>query len=354
MLEGKRVFITGGAGFIGANLAKRLLPGNQVALYDNFTRNAAQHVLGRELADAAESGLKVYRASILDTDALENAVQEFGPSHIVHCAAIAGIDTVVKRPVDTLEINTFGTTNLLRASLTATAAIERIVTFSTSEIFGPQAFNSNERSSAVIGAVGEARWSYAVSKLASEHLTLAYHTQYGLPSVVLRPFNVYGPGQVGEGALSTFIQRALRNEIIHIHGTGTQIRAWCYIDDMVNGILQGLIHPNAPGKAFNIGNPRAVTTVYGLASTVIRLLKSDSKIEYTWKDYADIELRVPDTEWARSQMGFEAKVDLEEGIPLTGEYYRLLQKGALEGGAGAMIAERLVRSAVNSPTGTPE
>jgi UDP-glucose 4-epimerase len=325
MLEGKRVFITGGAGFIGSNLAKRLMPCNRIALFDNFSRNAAQHILGHELAGKGQAELKVYEASVLDLAGLAAAVADFEPTHIVHCAAVAGIDTVVKRPVDTLEINTLGTINLLRAAEQCGRTIERVVTFSTSEIFGPQAFNSNERSSAVIGAVGEARWTYAVSKLATEHLTMAYYHQYELPTVVLRPFNVYGPGQVGEGALSIFIQRALRNETIQIHGTGTQIRAWCYIDDMVNGILHALTHPNAPGKAFNIGNPRAVTTVYGLASTVIRLLHSTSSLEYAWKDYVDIELRVPDVQWARMQMDFEAKVDLEEGIPLTAEYYQWLQ-----------------------------
>src|SRR6476620_5602389 len=327
MLQGKHVFITGGAGFIGSNLAKRLIGNNTVALFDNFSRNAAQHILGRELADKNGSRLKVYEAIVLDQSALTAAVEDFQPTHIVHCAAVAGIDTVVKKKVDTLEINMLGTVNLLHAAYQSGKSVERVVTFSTSEIFGPQAYNSNERSSAVIGAVGEARWTYAVSKLASEHLTLAYHNQHGIPTVVLRPFNVYGPGQVGEGALSIFIQRALRDETIQIHGTGSQIRAWCYIDDMVNGILHALAHPNAPGKAFNIGNPRAVTTIYGLASTVIRLLQSKSRLEYVWKDYVDIELRVPDTEWARTQMEFTAEVDLEEGIPLTAEYYRKLQEG---------------------------
>ena len=122
--------------------------------------------------------------------------------------------------------------------------------------------------------------TYAVSKLATEHLSLAYWTQHGLPTAVVRPFNVYGPGQVGEGALSTFIKRALHDEEIKIHGSGTQIRAWCYVDDMVAGIMACLTHPNAPGKAFNIGNPRAVTTIYGLANTVIRLLGSRSKVGF--------------------------------------------------------------------------
>lgn len=321
MLNNKRLFITGGAGFIGSNLAKLLLEDNAVATFDNYSRDAAQHVLG-SLADKVTR----YEGDVLDEAALVGAIKEFRPTHIVHCAAVAGIDTVRLKPVSTLEINTIGTVNMLRGALAVQAHLERVVTFSTSEIFGSHAYGSNEVSSAVIGPVGEARWTYAVSKLAGEHLTLAYWSQHRIPTVVLRPFNVYGPGQVGEGALSTFIKKAIRNENITIHGTGTQIRAWCYVDDMVAGVLAALEHPNAPGKAFNIGNPRAVTTIHGLANTVIRLLGSQSNIEYAWKDYADIELRVPDTNWASNQIDFQAKVDLEEGIPLTAEYYRTFVK----------------------------
>ncbi len=323
MLHGKRIFITGGAGFIGSNLARLLAGGNAVATFDNYSRDAARFILGE---DAGR--ITTFRGDVMDADAMLRAVQEFRPTHIVHCAAVAGIDTVRRKPVSTLEINTLGTINLLRAALAVQADIERVVTFSTSEIFGSHAYGSSETSSAVIGAVGEARWTYAVSKLATEHLSLAYWTQHGLPTAVVRPFNVYGPGQVGEGALSTFIKRALRDEEIQIHGSGTQIRAWCYVDDMVAGIMACLTHPNAPGKAFNIGNPRAVTTIYGLANTVIRLLGSKSKVGFVWKDYADIELRVPDATWARTQIDFEAKVDLEEGIPRTAEYYQALMRAS--------------------------
>jgi UDP-glucose 4-epimerase len=317
VLRDKRIFITGGAGFIGSNLAKLLFADNAVATFDNYARDTGKTIL---CSDAAH--VKAYRGDVLDGQAVMDAVAEFKPTHIVHCAAIAGIDTVRQRPVSTLEINMLGTVNLLRAAQAVHENIERVVTFSTSEIFGTHAYGSSETSSAVIGAVGEARWTYAVSKLATEHLTLAYWAQHKLPTTVVRPFNVYGPGQVGEGALSGFIKKAIRNEDLQIHGTGTQIRAWCFVDDMVAGIMACLEHPNALGKAFNIGNPRAVTTIYGLASTVIRVLGSKSKIGFVWKDYADIELRVPDSNWARTQIDFEAKVDLEDGIPLTAAYYR--------------------------------
>lgn len=144
-----------------------------------------------------------------------------------------------------------------------------------------------------------------------------------MPCVTVRPFNVYGPGQIGEGALSKFISQALRNETIQIHGEGNQIRAWCYIDDFINGILLALTHKSAIGESFNIGNARAVLTIFGLAQTVVRVLDSKSNIEFVPKSGPDIELRVPSVEKARRLVGFEAKVDLEEGIMETARQYAL-------------------------------
>jgi UDP-glucose 4-epimerase len=172
-----------------------------------------------------------------------------------------------------------------------------------------------------MGAVGEARWTYAVSKLGEEHLAVAYHQQMGLPTTVVRPFNVYGPGQVGEGALRTFIIRALADEPIEIHGDGTQIRAWCYIDDMIDGLLLAMTNTRAIGESFNIGNQRAIVTIYGLANTVVRVLGSKSTISFSRKDYVDVELRVPSVRKATEILGFEAKVDLDEGIRRSAEFY---------------------------------
>jgi UDP-glucose 4-epimerase len=172
----------------------------------------------------------------------------------------------------------------------------------------------------VTGAVGEARWTYAVSKLAGEHLTHAYYKQYGLPGVTVRPFNVYGPGQTGEGALSIFIRKALRQEDLLIFGDGTQIRAWCYVDDMVEGVLKALEHPAAIGQSFNIGNARAITTIYGLAEAVLRVTGSRSRIVFRPALSADIELRIPNVDKAREMIGFSARVDLEEGLLRTTEW----------------------------------
>lgn len=314
MIQGKTIFITGGAGFIGSTLIGRLIVDNHIIVYDNLFRNSLKDKGFRQ-----HPNLTLVEASVLDLNTLTNAMQ--GADIVVHCAAIAGIDTVIESPVTTMSVNMVGTANVLEAA-SQLPHIERVVSFSTSEVFGTNAFRSTEADTAMIGKVGEARWTYAVSKLAGEHLAMAYHQERGLPTAVVRPFNVYGPGQVGEGALRTFIQRAIKGDPIEIHGDGTQIRAWCYVDDMIDGVLLAMVHPSAVGESFNIGNQRAVTTIYGLANTVTRVLRSSSPVLFAPKDYADVELRIPSVIKAKKLLGFEAKVDLDEGIRHTARFYR--------------------------------
>ncbi len=139
----------------------------------------------------------------------------------------------------TMEVNIIGTYNILKA-LRELMMIERIgcfINFSTSEVFGINAFRVDEKSSTNLQPVGEARWTYSVSKLAGEHLVYSYYKQFSLRAVTVRPFNVYGPMQIGEGAIHHFVLRAIKNQPLIIHGEGDQIRSWCYIDDMVEGIL---------------------------------------------------------------------------------------------------------------------
>ncbi len=314
MIQNKKIFITGGAGFIGSTLIGKLVEHNQIVAYDNLARNALQTKPWKD-----HRNLQLVVGDVLDYEKLAKAMA--GADLVVHCAAIAGIDTVVKNPVATMRVNMVGSANVLEAA-SKLDNCDRVVCFSTSEVFGTNAFRSSELDKTSIGQIGEARWTYAVSKLAEEHLAIAYFQHQWLRVSVVRPFNVYGPGQVGEGALRTFIQRALRNEPIHINGDGTQIRAWCYVDDMVRGTMLCMEHPKAVGESFNIGNQRAVTTIYGLANTVIRVLNSKSKIEFVYKDYADVELRIPNVKKAKELIGFEAEVDLDEGIRRTAEAYQ--------------------------------
>jgi len=313
LIEGKKIFITGGAGFIANTLIKNLLDRNEIVAYDNFHRDT---LTGSGYDTHAN--LTIVKGDVLDADALTAAMR--GADIVVHAAAIAGIDTVIKDPVKTMRVNMIGTANTLEAAR-INEVRDRVVDFSTSEVFGSMAFRASEEQETVAGSAGEARWVYAVSKLAGEHLAHSYFRQFGLPVVTIRPFNVYGPGQTGEGAISVMINKALRNETIFINGDGNQIRAWCYVDDFVECLMQCVENPAAIGQSFNIGNARAVITILGLAQTICRVLDSKSKIEFRPPLSADIAIRIPSVQKTEEVLGFKAKIDLEEGILKTAEYF---------------------------------
>ena len=314
-LTGKRIVITGGAGFIGTTLARRLVDQNEIVAMDNLHRDTLG---GTNLAE--HPNFTFVQGDVLDPEHLTEVVA--GASHVVHCAGIAGVDTVLASPVRTMRVNVIGTYNVLEAALSSRDSIERLVDFSTSEVFGQHAFNVHEAHVTTIGSVGEARWTYAVSKLAGEHMAHAYHSELGLPTTSVRPFNVFGPGQIGGGAIRAFIEAALAGDELRIHGDGSQIRAWCYVDDMVDGALLALEHANAVGESFNIGNARSAVTIHELAQRIKHLAGSSGEITFQPLHYTDVELRIPNVDKARELLGFEAKVDLDEGLERTIAWYR--------------------------------
>lgn len=314
MIRNSTILITGGAGFIGTSLTGQLVEHNKVRILDTLRRNAL-----------AESGLdkhpnvELVVGDVRDAKAVREAMR--GMQYVVHMASIAGVDTVLKHPVLTMEIALEGTMNALRAAVEE-GGIKRFIDFSTSEVFGTYAFRVREADVTSLGAVGEARWTYAVSKLATEHLAHNYWKEHQLPTCSVRPFNIFGPGQVGEGAIHAFVVRALRGEPLHVHNEGDQIRAWCYIDDIVDAILRAMTRVEAIGHAFNIGNPRSTVTIYQLAHLIVRLAQSSSKVVSVPWDFPDVELRVPDVRKAEKLLGFKAKVELEEGLVRTLAWYR--------------------------------
>jgi len=314
-LTGKRILITGGAGFIATTLARELVDDNEIVAVDNLHRDALS---GTPLAE--HPNLTFRQGDVLDAGLVAELAA--GATHIVHCAAIAGVSTVLESPVRTMRVNVIGTYNALEAAAGTLDTLERFVDFSTSEVFGTHAFRVQEGQVSTIGSVGEARWTYAVSKLAGEHMAHAYHDELGLPTVTVHPFNVYGPGQIGGGAIRAFIEAALAGSDLTIHGDGSQIRAWCYVDDMVRGVLLCLEHPAAVGQTFNIGNARSTVTIYDLAQRIRRLTGAEVDIVFQPLHYADVELRIPNVEKARETLGFEARVDLDAGLARTIAWYR--------------------------------
>jgi len=312
-LKRKRVCITGGAGFIGSHLAERLLDDNEVVVYDNLHRNAIQFA---HLDN--HPNLTFIKGDVMDADATRRAID--GCHIVIHCAAIAGVYSVDRNAVTTMEVNMLGTNQVVRAALAA--RVERFVEFSTSEVYGPFIHKGKEDDLTTIGPVGENRWVYAASKLASEHLSFAHYKEDGLPLVIVRPFNVYGPRQVGDGAIRGMILQALQNAEITLYNDGTQIRAWCYIDDFVDGILRCTEVPEAIGHAFNVGNPQGTVTNFELANMIIRLTNSTSGVVFKPHPGPEVDLRVPSIEKAQTMLGYKPTTSLETGIRQTIPWYQ--------------------------------
>jgi len=315
-LKNKRIFLTGGGGFIGSKLAELLSSDNEIIVYDNFSRDSLKY------KNFKESHVKIINGDVLDAEKLKTICEDIKPQIVVHLAAIAGVDTVIKNPVKTMNINILGAFNLLNALRKHSNILERVINFSTSEVLGAYAYKSTEKSDTNFAPVGEARWTYSVSKVAAEHLVHSYYKEFGYPSVTIRPFNIYGPGQIGEGAIQVFIKNAVRNQNIEIHGDGDQIRSWCYIDDMIDGLILCLTNDDAVGQIFNIGNPKGTVTISSLAEKIISLCKTKSKIIYVPKNYVDVELRIPSIEKATRVLGYVPKVDLNKGIINTFKWYK--------------------------------
>ena len=304
-----RVLVTGSAGFIGYHLCRKLLDiGLEVYGIDNLSRGLKERV--NELVNL---GLKFYRGDVRDYNFINNIVSKVDV--VVHLAALISAEESFKEPILYNDVNVNGTINLLLASIRN--KVKSIIYASSAAVYGnPIRLPIDENHP--LNPLSP----YGVSKLAGEYYVKLLSERHGLRYVILRLFNVYGPGQTGEGAIQIFIKRALKNEDIYIYGDGNQIRAWCYVDDFADGLLRTIEDPKAIGESFNIGNARVVTTIYGLAQAVCRILESKSKIIFKPPLSADIELRIPSVEKANKILGFKAKVGLEEGVLKTAKWIK--------------------------------
>ena len=313
MIEGGKILVTGGAGFIASHLIERLAQKNTVVIYDNMKRNAYQYS-----SLVSNKNIVLVQGDVLDLPKLNECMK--GVDICVHAAAIAGIYSVGESLTHTMKVNLIGTYNALEA---ATAnKVGRFLEFSTSEIYGPFVYRGKEADPASVGPASEKRWIYAISKLAGEHFAHAYGNDFGLKVTTVRPFNVYGPRQVGEGAIQQMVGRALKDEDITVFNDGTQIRSWCYVDDFVDAFVAAMATEKAVGQVFNFGNPQATTTVLGLAEAIIRLTQAKSKIQFRPHPGPEVEMRVPDIAKAREILGFQPRIGIEEGLQRSIEWYR--------------------------------
>ncbi len=311
-MKRKRILITGGAGFIGTHLAERLCASADVVLLDNFRRDSLAWV--PHLRE--NPSVKVLSADVLVPSSLAAGFE--GVDTVIHAAAIAGVSSYYGESLRTLQVNILGTVNVLDAAVHAGA--QRFIQFSTSEIFGSNALWVDENAPAGIGSVTDRRWVYATSKLAGEHLALRTGESYDLACTIVRPFNIYGPRQIGEGAISNFSRAIARGESLVIQGDGSAIRAWCYIDDFVDAISLILETDGAGGQVFNIGNPSEVETTVGLARRMAGMAPGTS-ICHEPALNVEVRARVPIINRARKILGFSPQVTLEEGLRRTLDWF---------------------------------
>jgi UDP-glucose 4-epimerase len=316
------VAITGVAGFVGSNLAERLVGrGDTVRGIDDLSHGSLDNLSA--LGD--RRGFRLDRGSILNPDALRATFE--GAEVVVHLAA--GKIPRHGDALDTLLINGEGGLNVLRAA--QACGVRRMVLASTSDCYGrnPQV-PFTEESASVIGSPRVRRWSYAVSKMFEEQALFAFRERYGLEGVVLRLFGGYGPRQNitwWGGPQSVFIAAALRGEALEVHGTGQQTRSFTFIDDMVEGFVRAIDAPKADGEVLNIGIDREIT-ILDLARMVFGMIRPNEEprvrlIPYeTFGRYEDVERRVPDGSRSEAILGFRARVNLEEGLPRAIEWQR--------------------------------
>ncbi|MDZ8023345.1 MAG: NAD-dependent epimerase/dehydratase family protein [Nostoc sp. DedQUE01] len=312
-MQNSRVLITGGAGFIGTHLAERLIKYTEVVLFDSFRRDSLSFAPSLK----EHPNIKVISGDVLDPYSIREALD--GVDTVIHLAAIAGVSSYYQESLQTLRINILGTANVLEAA--AKQNIKKFVHFSTSEIYGSDALWVNEESPYVIGSVSDKRWVYATSKLAGENFSLRYAETFGFDCTTVRPFNIYGPRQVGEGAISNFCRAILNGEPMKVYGDGSAIRAWCYISDLVDAVEMIIKTPNTAGQALNIGNPSAVATTLGLAQQMARIIPG-ATIEYQDVKRSEVKARIPSIEKAQNLLGYKPKVDLETGLHQTFEWFK--------------------------------
>lgn len=309
-ISGKKILITGGGGFIGSFLTENFYEDNQVTLFDNGRRNAFQF-----LPKSVQDEVSLISGDIRDLEAVDKVTED--QEIIIHLAAIAGASFYETDPLLTIDVNLFGTANLLK--VLSKKKIERVITFSTSEVYGPRALNVSEKDPTCIGPISEGRWSYAISKVASDHLARAYFKKYNLPINMIRPFNVYGPRQVGEGAISNMLTSGLKEKKIYVSGDGSQKRAWCYISDMVRAV-ELICQNKAYGECFNIGNPDAYVTIIDLAKKIQSICGGS---EIIFIDEREIEVldRKPSIEKAEQLLRFSPEVGLDVGLRETFDWW---------------------------------
>ena len=305
-----KYLITGGAGFIGSHLAKKLIDGgDQVVVFDNLSTGSSSNL--SEIKDKIE----FQQGNILDKAAIDKLVSD--SDYIVHLAAALGVFNIVNKPLESLRTNLQGSEVVLEA---CDKYRKPVLIASTSEIYGKNdKVPLNEEDDRLIGHPLKSRWSYSEAKAVDESLAYFYYLENKLPIRIVRFFNTVGPRQVGHYGMVVprFVSAALKNEPLSVYGSGDQIRCFCHVDDAVRALLLVMGSEKAVGQVFNVGNNQQIT-IMELAKKVIELTGSSSTIEKIAYEKAypegfeDMQRRVPDISKIKQVLGWSPEINLDQ------------------------------------------
>lgn len=309
-----KILITGGAGFVGSHLADKLIAeGHEITVIDNLSTGKYSNVEHLE----GNSNFRLVIDTVLNEKLLEDLVRE--TDHVYHMASAVGVRLIMEQPVKTIETIFHGTDVILKF---CSRYRKKVLIPSTSEVYGKGAsVPFREDDDLLTGATDKHRWAYACAKTLDEFLALAHWKESRLPVVVVRLFNTVGPRQTGQYGMVVprFVDAALRNEQIEVHGDGTQSRCFGHVADIVEGLCKLLDTPACLGQVINLGNDEEIS-ITGLAERTISLTGSSSTIRYipyseAYGDgFEDMRRRVPSLEKAEKLIGYKPTRTLDDII----------------------------------------
>ena len=310
-----QVLVTGGSGFIGSHLCAALLEaGHSVTCVDNLSTGSPANI---------EALVHEPDFRFLEHDVVQTLPESIAPDYIFHLASPASVPDYLARPLETLAVNSEGTKRLLELAHKAGA---KFLYTSTSEIYGdPLVHPQPETYWGNVGTLGP-RACYDEAKRFGEALVMAHVRALDLDARIVRIFNTYGPhSRPDDGRIvPNFVMQALRNQPITIYGDGTQTRSFCYVSDLVMGLLAAAFSVDTRGEVFNLGNPDEYT-VTEFARLIAHRVGSDAGVMYCPLPVDDPTRRCPDIAKARRILHWEPAIDLETGIDRTVEWFRSIE-----------------------------
>ncbi len=306
-----RILITGGAGFIGSNLADALCErGDEVVVFDDFSSGR------RENLAHLEDRIRIVEGDVKELDELRAVMS--GVDHVLHQAAVPSVPRSMEDPLGSHAANSLGTLNVLLSA--RDAGVKRVVFAASSSAYG-----ESPTLPKIETMLPAPKSPYAADKLHGEHLCQVFHTGYGLETVALRYFNVFGPRQSPKSdyaaAIPRFVTRILRGEKPIVFGDGEQSRDFTHIDNVIQANVKAMEAPGAPGRVFNVGIGARIT-VNELIRTIGEILGKKVEIDYQPARVGDVLHSLASIDLAREHLGYEPTVDLAEGLDRTIAWYR--------------------------------